>query len=490
VVVEITTGGTGDMMDDINLETKLELLKRSKLGRLNPIKEARIFKSLIEDHGYTQQKIADEIIEGGQQYVSSRLILLRLHPEVQEKVTTNVVSPSAGEIISVLESKDRQKYLSKRVERGNISEKDLQGEASLQTEVNRLVKKLEKKEDKKRFLEEIEKEWGTCAGHRANFLKRKFGEMVKDYSGEEKEEVLIDVSSLDGEGLILNNQIEKTDVIPEELLPFWNSVWGFWDVNWSTEPYTVFRAVSGFKASYIPFLVEQLLYRYTHIGDKVLDPCMGSGTTLITSKLMKRNSVGIDCSEKYVKLVKDRLNFKPKKYQPVVYQGNAMDMVREVADSYDFICFSPVYWDIVNYETEKENEEIQIANAKTEDEYLEMMKKVLSECYRVLKPGKYCACVVSDVRKKKLIPIGWKIGLLGEEIGFKLWDVVIHHTTNSRSKAGHRGLLTRNAVKNDYSVRTHEYVIIWKKPENAGQKKLEEHIGHPKISSQDLEAFM
>ena len=49
---------------------------------------------------------------------------------------------------------------------------------------------------------------------------------------------------------------------------------------------------------------------FTKTGDTVLDPFMGSGTTNFVAQKMHRNSIGIELSPEYYKIVKKRLNLK------------------------------------------------------------------------------------------------------------------------------------------------------------------------------------
>ena len=55
-------------------------------------------------------------------------------------------------------------------------------------------------------------------------------------------------------------------------------------------------------------LLEKIIQIATDEGDTVLDPFCGSGTTLVASKLLNRNYIGIDFSEDAIKITKDRIS--------------------------------------------------------------------------------------------------------------------------------------------------------------------------------------
>lgn len=55
-----------------------------------------------------------------------------------------------------------------------------------------------------------------------------------------------------------------------------------------------------------PLLVE-LVNLFTDPGDLVLDPCMGSGTTLVACKRLGRRAIGIETSERYCAIAAERL---------------------------------------------------------------------------------------------------------------------------------------------------------------------------------------
>lgn len=61
------------------------------------------------------------------------------------------------------------------------------------------------------------------------------------------------------------------------------------------------------SAAFPEELPEWFIKLFTKEDDTVLDPFMGSGTTLIVANRMKRNSIGIDIVEEYYEMVKKQL---------------------------------------------------------------------------------------------------------------------------------------------------------------------------------------
>lgn len=62
------------------------------------------------------------------------------------------------------------------------------------------------------------------------------------------------------------------------------------------------------KATYSTELCEKLMKIYTKEGDLVYDPFMGTGTTGVACKLMKRNFIGSEISEEQVNYSKERIS--------------------------------------------------------------------------------------------------------------------------------------------------------------------------------------
>jgi site-specific DNA-methyltransferase (adenine-specific) len=54
-------------------------------------------------------------------------------------------------------------------------------------------------------------------------------------------------------------------------------------------------------------LLEYLIKTYSNEGGLILDNCMGSGSTGVACKKLKRNFIGIELEEKYFKIAKERI---------------------------------------------------------------------------------------------------------------------------------------------------------------------------------------
>lgn len=65
-----------------------------------------------------------------------------------------------------------------------------------------------------------------------------------------------------------------------------------------------------------PFqLAYDHIYSWTNEGDVILDPMCGSGTTCVAAYELKRNFIGIDISDEYCHLAKERVKKHEEKYQ-------------------------------------------------------------------------------------------------------------------------------------------------------------------------------
>ena len=92
--------------------------------------------------------------------------------------------------------------------------------------------------------------------------------------------------------------------------------------------------------------------------------------------------------------------------------------------------------------------------------FLAEIKKVVCECYRVLKKGKFCAILMGDIRKKgHVIPLSFWVMDLFLQQGFSLKEMIIKEQHNCRAT----GFWKTNSVKYNFLLLAHEHLFVFHK---------------------------
>jgi site-specific DNA-methyltransferase (adenine-specific) len=95
-----------------------------------------------------------------------------------------------------------------------------------------------------------------------------------------------------------NGKNKKSDISKEEFMEWTNGLWTF-----SGES----KKKVGHPTPFPVELPKRCIKLFSFVGNTVLDPFLGSGTTLIASYLTNRKGIGIEVDEEYCKLAKKRL---------------------------------------------------------------------------------------------------------------------------------------------------------------------------------------
>jgi len=217
-------------------------------------------------------------------------------------------------------------------------------------------------------------------------------------------------------------------------------------------------------------LAEKLIDIYTReAGEVVLDPFLGSGTTLVAAANRQRQGVGVELNPEYATIAESRAGEISPDYPPQILIGDAREKLAELDDeSVDLSINSPPYWDILNQRRSVDDRDISgysesgsdLGNTEDYQHFLSQLKQVYSEVYRVLKPNKRCVCVVMDIRKKsKFFPLHMDLSNTMTEIGFEVEEFIIwdrQHEYNNMKPLGYPWVFRVNKV--------HEFVCIyWKR---------------------------
>lgn len=125
-------------------------------------------------------------------------------------------------------------------------------------------------------------------------------------------------------------------------------------------------------------------------------------------------------------------------------------------DSIDLICTHPPYADIIKY---SEDIECDLSHFKVKD-FIEEMKKVAAESYRVLKKNKFCAVLMGDTRQKGcMIPMSFDVMRVFQDAGFTLKELIIKEQHNCKAT----GYWKTNSVKYNFLLIAHEYLFVFRK---------------------------
>lgn len=221
--------------------------------------------------------------------------------------------------------------------------------------------------------------------------------------------------------------------------------------NWATHD-------AKWRGNWSPYIPRNIILRYSQEGDLVLDQFVGGGTTLVEAKLLNRNIIGVDVNDAALNRCREKIDFE---YNGAngniyIYKGDARHLDFIADSSIDLICTHPPYANIIQY---SENIDSDLSHLKVKD-FLEEMKTVASESYRVLKKDKFCAILMGDTREKgHMIPMSFEVMHIFENAGFKLKEIIIKEQHNCRAT----GYWKTNSVKYNFLLIAHEYLFVFRK---------------------------
>ncbi|MBI2451850.1 DNA methylase [Candidatus Pacearchaeota archaeon] len=237
-----------------------------------------------------------------------------------------------------------------------------------------------------------------------------------------------------------NIEIEKKNDEIEELPPFETTT--LWD--YSKQSYGKNKKGNNkFQGVTPAFIIWNLIQRYTKSKDLVVDPMVGSGTTIDVCEEENRRVMGYDINPQHPKAIK-----------------NDARKIPLEDDSVDMVFIDSPYGNNVNYS----NEASDIGKISAEDpKFYEELEKVAVEIYRILKEGKVIGWLIGDQWvKKKFTPVGFKIYQMLEKVGFEPMDLIC---VARRNQSSNTRIWHYRAQKFNFFLRGHKYLIIMKKPE-------------------------
>jgi len=228
---------------------------------------------------------------------------------------------------------------------------------------------------------------------------------------------------------VFNNRLN--DLSPKEWIKFQKS----WFIH---DPPRRTKEVLRHPAKFPESLALEFVQFFTKAGQTVLDPMVGTGSTIIACLRAGRHSVGIELNPTYAEIARDwireeRENLPDSAHhlKADVITGDAALLLNDSLPTIDYVFTSPPYWDMLHapgaqtQQLRRSSPELDLTysedpadlgNITDYETFLNRLVHIYSLLPSILRPNAYLTIIVKNIKKGgKIYPLAWDLGKrLGE----------------------------------------------------------------------------
>lgn len=205
-------------------------------------------------------------------------------------------------------------------------------------------------------------------------------------------------------------------------------------------------------------MAKRVIEQFTHRGELVLDPFVGSGTTLLAAQDLERNAVGIDLKQEYVDLSNSRIGEIPEgsRCKQLAVCGDARDVSSLLAPGTVKLVFtSPPYSNMLNRErknksrrgdlrtneqygkVEQYSQDLRDLGILSADEFETTMSEIFKTMAPVLAPKAHVLINITDAWiDGKRVPLHLNIINGMRAAGYELRNTIIWDRRNLVNQIG------------------------------------------------------
>lgn len=179
-------------------------------------------------------------------------------------------------------------------------------------------------------------------------------------------------------------------------------------------------------------LAQEFIEFFTKKGQTVLDPMLGTGSTLIAALRAGRHGVGIELNPKYFKIAQKllaeeqaALGRPAARLKLGLHNADAAQAAQLDLPLIDYVLTSPPYWDMLHArgaETQKKrrgapdldvvysDDPRDLGNVRDYEDFVERLAGIYEALNPVLKPKAYLTIIVKNVKKGgQIYPLAWDL---------------------------------------------------------------------------------
>jgi DNA modification methylase len=180
-------------------------------------------------------------------------------------------------------------------------------------------------------------------------------------------------------------------------------------------------------------LAQEFIEFFTKKGQIVLDPMVGTGSTLVACLRAGRHGFGIELNPAYCQIARrvvDEERADLGEQAPPVYaevfQADAAHIEAVALPPIDYVLTSPPYWDMLRARGARtqrarrshpdldvfySDDPADLGNVSDYGEFLSRLVSIYAGLRRILRPGAYLTIIVKNVKKRgRVYPLAWDLG--------------------------------------------------------------------------------
>lgn len=252
---------------------------------------------------------------------------------------------------------------------------------------------------------------------------------------------------------------DRSKLTKEEWREFTKTVWHIANTSDSEHP-----------AVFAPEVPLRLIKMYSFVGDTILDPFAGVGTTAKVANQLGRNSLCIEQNEAYAKRITRDVSLVANDSWTEVVAGDSRDMSFVDDNSVQLVVTSPPYWNKANYGSSAAN----VGNVEGYMDFFAEIAPVWTECLRVLEPGRKLCIVTANVSQHTengllMFPLAADFIVQLRDLGFLVVGEAIWSKDKTGGKWGSHGvqrpIFGSYPYPPNFLFKTiHEHVLVFAKP--------------------------